>query len=862
MSEIFNQNIALDYNGPIDLDYPGYQDDWLDRPVFDRFKYQVELHPMRIAIRDYKGCINYADLYFQCVCLSQYIDSYVSLGEPIVLALPIDRYYPAAMLASLASGRPYIPIDLSHPPERLKHILEYSGAKYILTDKENVDFINKFIPQQMVVLLRESVEDSEIRNDWRPSSTQEDISYIIYTSGSSGKPKGVFQNQRGLTHDIMQYTCSVHLRPDDVLSGIYSPSVNGALRDIYGALLNGAALLLMDLKRDGMSYAVKAIQQYNVTVLHAMPPVMRSLLQALPTTETTFNVRLVYMAGDKLFPSDIQLVRSCLNAEAMIYVGIGSTECATLYRQWFVPKDYVAKSALIPSGYSIQQRLLEVLNTQGFPVEINEVGEIFVSSPYISLGYWRDENLTRVHFQKLLDRPGWVRFATGDLGRILEDGLLVFEGRADRQIKIRGYRVEPAEVEAAFREMVGIRDVAVIPVQIEDKIRLVAFVMITEDTHQDILGQNIRKILPAHLCPSEIIEIENIPILSNFKVDYNALIKIAENQLTVCNIISEEVDILKKSWCKALKISEVRSDVSFIEEGGDSLNFLELHVALEKALGKQIPFKIFRMDMPFSKLSQSLENFPHESTLDIASEQRPQLFIFPPALGINEDILNLRDDMSTDFDVILVDNPISYKKDPYTPSIEDLSLILIDQVLSQYQPDKKLVFLGYCCGCRIAHQIATILYSQGIKVDLLIITDVSKSQDFLQIIRLNPVRFFRGAMVDFLLDHLSNNWLLFLRKSSRELSKKSVFFSKIYKLTESKLSRQHSKRWRAQTLHSKTLLLLSAQIMLDNPNVSQDFGWSIICSSLTILPMGLKHTDWAKTPNTSAIKAIVLDIIK
>jgi thioesterase domain-containing protein/acyl carrier protein len=329
----------------------------------------------------------------------------------------------------------------------------------------------------------------------------------------------------------------------------------------------------------------------------------------------------------------------------------------------------------------------------------------------------------------------------------------------------------------------------------------------------------------------------------------------------VCNVISEEVDILKKSWCKALKISEVRPDISFLEEGGDSLNFMELHVALEKVLGKHIPFKIFRMDMPFSKLSQSLENFPYDSTLDITSE-RPQMFIFPPASGINGDMLYLRDEMSTDFDVILVDNPTSYKKNPYTTSIEDLSLILINEVLSQYQPDKKLVFLGYCCGCRIAHQIATILYYQGIKVDLLIITDVSKSQDFLQIIRLNPVRFFRGAMVDFLLDHLSNNWLLFLRKSSRELSKKSVFFSKIYKLTESKLSRQHSKRWRAQTLHSKTLLLLSTQIMQNNPKVSRDFGWSTICSSLTILPMGLKHTDWAKNPNTSAIKVIVLDMIK
>jgi acyl-coenzyme A synthetase/AMP-(fatty) acid ligase/thioesterase domain-containing protein/acyl carrier protein len=861
MNEIFNQNIALDYNGPINLDYPGYQDDWLDRPVFDRFKYQVELHPMRIAIRDYQGSINYADLYFQCVCLSQYIDSYVSPGEPIVLALPIDRYYPAAMLASLASGHPYIPIDLSYPPERLKHILEYSGAKYVLTDKENVDFLNNFIPQHMVVLLRESVEDSTICDDWHPSSTQEDISYIIYTSGSTGKPKGVFQNQRGLTHDIMQYTCSVHLRPDDVLSGIYSPSVNGALRDIYGALLNGAALLLIDLKRDGMSYAIKAIQQYNVTILHAMPPVMRSLLQSLPTSENKFNVRLVYMAGDKLFPSDIQLVRSCLNAEAMIYVGIGSTECATLYRQWFVPNDYIPKSALIPSGYSIQQRVVEVLNTEGFPVEVDEVGEIFVSSPYIALGYWRDENLTRVHFQKLLDRPGWVRFATGDLGRILEDGLLVFEGRADRQIKIRGYRVEPAEVEAAFREMVGVRDVSVISIQIEDKIRLVAFVMITEDTHKDLLGQKIRKILPAHLCPSDIIEIENIPILSNFKVDYNALIKIAENQLTAGNIISEEVDILKKSWCKALKISEVRPDLSFLEEGGDSLNFLELHVALEKALGKQIPFNIFRMDMPFSKLSLSLENFPNDSTLDIGSE-RPQMFIFPPALGINGDILNLRDEMSTDFDVILVDNPTSYKKNPYTTPIEDLSLILINQVLSQYQPDKKLVFLGWCCGCRIAHQIGIILYSQGIKVDLLIITDVSKSQNFLQILRLNPVIFLKQTLKTILSNHLSKDWLILSRKYFREASNKSALFIKLSQATEGILSRQHSKRWRAQTLHSKTLLLLSAEIMLDNPNVSRDLGWSTICSSLTILPMGLGHTDWAKKPNTSAIKAIVLDMIK
>ena len=860
MNKLFIQDVDLDYNGPVNIEYPGYQDEWLDRPVFDRFKYQAELNPDAIAIRDNQGSITYNNLYFQCLCLSQYIDGFLLSGEPIVLALPVDRYYPMAMLAALASGHPYIPVDLSHPSERLKHILEHSGAKYVLTDKGNMDFISKVIPQNMEVFLRETVDDLIVSDNWCPSSTSEDISYIIYTSGSSGNPKAVFQNQRGLTHDIMQYTCSIHLRPDDVLSGVYSPSVNGALRDIYGALLNGAVLLLIDLKRDGMSYAIKAMQQYNVTILHAMPPVMRSLLQALPDSGNIFSLRLIYLAGDKLFPSDVQLIRSCLNSDSMIYVGIGSTECATLYRQWFVPNDYVAKSTLMPSGYPIQDRIVEVLNSEGLPVEVDEIGNIFVSSPYIARGYWRDNDLTNLHFKSLANRPGWTRFATGDLGRILDDGLLVFEGRSDRQVKIRGYRVEPAEVESAFREMDGIQDVAVVPVTVESQVRLVAFLMITEDSIIENIRHKIRNILPAYLCPYDIIEIENIPTLGNFKTDYMALIKIAENQVKSWQPASEEINYLKKLWCKALKTSDIRQDSSFLEEGGDSLNFLELHVALEKALDKRIPFNVFRMDMPFSELAQLLDNLT-DDTPPKALLNRPHMFIFPPAKGVDNHVLNLRDKMSSDFDVVLVDNPSFYKINPYTPSIEELSKILVDQVLYEYKPGKKLVFLGYSSGCRVAHEVGVILSSKGINIDLLVITDISRSPDFMQIIKLNPVRFIRRAIAFLFLDRLPNNWLLFSRQYCQAKSNKSIIFTKIYRLTETVLSRQHSKHWQAQVLHSKTLLFLSADIMLSNPNVSFDLGWKAICPNLTILPMGLGHTSWATKPNISAIKAIVLEMI-
>lgn len=723
---------ALDFEGPESLEYPGYEDEWLERPIFERFENCARRNPDRVAIRDQKGSATYGEVLTECLRIAGWIELNLSRNEPVAIGLAVDRHYPIAMLAALAAGRPYVPLDLSHPTERLRHILHQCGTHCVLTDDGCKAVVADCLPPNVKLFLKDEIENTSAPSHGQLPGTPDDVAYIIYTSGSSGTPKGVYQNQRGLTHDVLQYTRSIHLRPDDVLTGLYSPSVNGAIRDIFGALLNGATLLLFDLKREGLGHVATVIRQRRATILHAMPPVVRSLLGGLHAPDDLECIRLVYIAGDKLYPSDLKTLYNFLRPEALVYVGIGSTECATLYRQWFVPRNYRADYPLVPSGRPIPDRTVEILDSAGKPVTAGDVGRIVVSSPYLARGYWRDATRTRNSFSPLPDRPGWYQFDTGDMGAILPDGLLLFKGRADRQIKIRGHRVEPAGIEEALRGMRGVNDATVVAVQRGPDTVLIAFVASEEADIADELKSELQKLLPAHMRPAKIIQLNGFPLLSNFKVDTASLLHMAERYLRRDS--SEDLTssgVVEGCWREALKLSHVEYDRSFEDEGGDSLKALELHVSLEKALGRYLPLEGLRFGMTLSDLKLWLGNVP-EPAADSSAKQRPQMFIFPAARGIEDNTIAVRDEMLSDMDVVMVDMPYDYKRAPYTTSIEDLATLLSAEVRSHYKPDRKMVFLGQCCGARIAHEIGTRLEAEGIKLDLLIAADVPLTADYLQ----------------------------------------------------------------------------------------------------------------------------------
>ena len=379
---------------------------------------------------------------------------------PVAIALPMGARFPAAMLAALACGRPYLPLDTGFPEERNAQIVAHARPGVVVTDRATAAAARSSAPGCPLVL----VDDlAPAGRTLEVTATADDLAYILYTSGSTGRPKGVVQDQRGLLHDVMQYVNSVHLDAGDRLTQLYSPSVNGAIRDIYGALLTGGTLYPVDLRREGLRRLRGLLLDGTITILHAMPPVFRAVHDALAGEPCPPAVRLVYLAGDRIFTGDVARFRAATAPGTLLYVGIGSTENATIYRQWFLGHRTPVEGDLLPVGYPVPDRASVLLAEDGTPGPARARS----ARSWSPAATWRWATGTspsspppRSARPPPIPRP--VSSTPATSAASAPDGLLEFVGRRDRQLKIRGYRVEPAETEAALRAIPGVAEAAVI----------------------------------------------------------------------------------------------------------------------------------------------------------------------------------------------------------------------------------------------------------------------------------------------------------------------------------------------------------------------------------------------------------------
>jgi amino acid adenylation domain-containing protein len=577
--------------------------------VFARFAHWAQQQPERVAVLEHASgrCWTYGELHAKALQLAAVLAH--APEQPVAVMLPAGGDLAAAFLGALACGRPYVPLDPDFPAERNQLILEQAGATELLCWAAS-----PVVPGGLRRIHVDALPPPPAPATPPPQAALQgganSIAYILYTSGSTGRPKGVFQNQRGLLHDVDQYTQAASLGPQDCLSWLYSPSVNGAIRDLYAALLNGARLVSLDARRLGLRALGEALAQHRVSVLHAIPPLLRAFLQSEPPAPLLASVRLAYVAGDRFFSSDLAMFERHFPAACQIYNGIGSTECATLYRHWLVDKTRLGEAALVPAGYAIPERETRLLGQDGQPVALGEVGEVEVCSRFIALGYWRQPELTQACFVPDAQRPGWRRFLTGDLARERADGLLEFVGRKDGQLKIRGHRVEPGAVEAALRQLPGVQDAAVLRTGSAQAPELSAWLVGTARpaaTLREQLGQR----LPAAQVPAHFYWLERIPRLANFKTDQRALEQLAQSAQNSHSAPTKELlrqpahpqaqpawpaplsDLVERCWLSALKRCEpVDPQTSFADLGGDSLAALNLLVALEQAFGREMPAQL------------------------------------------------------------------------------------------------------------------------------------------------------------------------------------------------------------------------------------------------------------------------------
>lgn len=744
----------LDQDGPVHHPFRPMPDAALDRSVFELFQSIAMEAPSAVAIRSRSAVVPYGELLDRATAIASRLLDEGKPSEPVALALPVDWQYIAAMLGCLAAGRPYVPLDLKHPAERLEWILEHSGASVALVDGSVQPFQGR--PRCRVVDLSD-VHSAGTR--FMPAGEPGSVAYIIYTSGSTGRPKGVFQDQRGLTHDVLQYTNSIHLGRDDISTLLYSPSVNGAIRDIYGCLLNGASLCLGDLAGEGFAPVLERATRCGITLLHAMPPVLRSLLREPGAQAMLRQVRLAYVAGDRFLASDVRLLRSAMPEEAFLYTGIGSTECATLYRQWFVPHDWqLEASAVLPVGRAIPGREVRICSEEGEERATGETGIIQVRGRYLARGYWRDAALTQNCFTGP-DEPGAYRvFNTGDLGRIRTDGLLEFVGRADRQVKIRGFRVDPTETEAALRALPGIEDAAVVVVEHQGMHRLVGCVQTPDARAWDeaAIQNRLQRQLPAHLVPSRVLVLSQFPRLPNFKQDGVALKRQAAALLEQPTVLAERaveridtgtpvredalaLEILQE-WERVLKRSLPGTQTAWSLTGGDSLQALEILAAVERRTGRKLTTAMIQgnatpVSMAACVASAELSGDPHGSS---QGKLPGKLWIISSLGSVSVHDRRLVELLAEDVDGDVLHITSTEEELERVRSIPELAEACAQTVMSNTEPGAPVYLMGLSFGGRVGFEMASILAGRGVPVRFVGIGDITVYPRWIRPERENP----------------------------------------------------------------------------------------------------------------------------
>ena len=542
-----------------------------------RFEQQVALHGARLALKTLNQALTYDQLNRAANRLGRAILTASPAGdEPIALLFKHGSALITANLAVLKTGRPFVQIDDKLPQARAARLIEDAGAHAIVTDSEHYRCARELAGGDVIVInldtLKDDLADSNLGLAIPPSA----IAYINYTSGSTGEPKGVMSDHGSELHSILVKAKALAIAPSDRISLLRSHNV-GATSDALLGLLNGAALCLLELKEEGLAGLADWLIGDEITVLTCVASVFRHALRDGAGHVKFSTIRLVHLGGEALFQSDIELFKQHFvdGCRLVNRLGISETKTASYF---FIDKNSIVEEPVVPVGFALDGYEIAVLDEAGKPVAANTVGEIAVKSRFLASGYWRRPELTQAKF--LTDPAGSDAriFLSGDLGYLRPDGCLVHVGRKDLQAKIRGHRVELAEVEIALLEIVGIVQAAVVARQQRDGgARLLAYVVLRAGTAMNVsqIRGALQEKLPDYMIPAAFIQLARLPMTRSGKIDRRGLPEARRSRaaldVSYAAPRNQLETVLAQLWREVLQLEELGSADDFFALGGDSL---------------------------------------------------------------------------------------------------------------------------------------------------------------------------------------------------------------------------------------------------------------------------------------------------
>lgn len=599
--------LPLDWNGPVAREFAPFAARNLETPIYTLFERAALRFPDNLAVADSETHLTYSEMLGCVRSLAARIVAKTAPGELVGILLPTSAEFPVAMLACLAAGRPFVPLDLHYPRAWLVDVMDDACMSAVIghfADAETADLVPPAVKK---------IELDNIATDtpFAPMPLGPDEpAIVIYTSGSTGRPKGIVNSQRNLLRRVEQYVNAAHINEDDRFMPFSSACTIAGLRERFSALLTGASLYQLDVQRTGVRQILAGLQDAKITVIYAVPALLRSLMGEESAPQF---LRVVRVGGDAVLWSDVEALRKWLPQTCLIELGYSSTEAPIM--QWFVPRDFPAEGARVPIGYALEGNTLGILDEDGRPAE---EGELVVRSPYVALGRWIDGRCVADRFEPDPEDASCRVLLTGDLVRLREDGLIDMIGRKDRQVKIRGFRVEPGEIEAVLRRRACVLDAAVLPRKTGANTILVAYVVGRgAECDEQSLRAYMKDALPPHLQPQRLYLCDDIPRLPSAKLDMKALeARDAEMQTREQDIADDALeagaslieDTVAAVWRDLLKRPQIDRNADFFDLGGDSLLTLELMLRLEETLGAELPVTMIYDCPTIATLARAIES--------------------------------------------------------------------------------------------------------------------------------------------------------------------------------------------------------------------------------------------------------------
>ncbi|MFI0789780.1 amino acid adenylation domain-containing protein [Streptomyces lydicus] len=672
--------------------------------VVDLFTERAHAAPDAVAVVCGEQSLSYGELNARANRLAHYlIERGVGPERIVGVSLPRSVETVIAVLAVLKAGGAYLPLDPAHPTERLAFMLADAQPLLVLDGE---------------MMSKEWTDHPD--HDPAPGLEPSHPAYLIYTSGSTGRPKGVIV-EHGALADYLSWSTR-HYPAAGEATLVPSPlSFDLTVTGLYTTLALGGRVHLADLEDPPPADDVQ------VTLLKATP----SHLPLLAGTSTGWSpADTLILGGEALTGEALESWRN-QNPGATVINAYGPTELTVNCTQYVIPPGSRLPAGPVPIGRPFSNTRVYVLDDRLRPVPPGVVGELYVSGAGLARGYHGRPGLTAERFVACPFESGARMYRTGDLVRWNRDGDVEFAGRADEQVKVRGHRIEPGEVQAA---LAGHPDVAqAVVVAREDApgdVRLVGYVV---PRHRTVLIPGdlraaVARMLPEYMVPSAVVALDAIPLTPNGKLDRSALpAPDYTSRLRNQAPRTPQEEVVCDLFAEVLNVPQVGIEDGFFDLGGHSLLAARLVSRIREVLSVELPIRAVFEGPTVAALVRRMELGEEDDSLEVLlplrthGRQRP-LFCIHPVSGLSWSYSRLLKHLSPEIPVYGLQARGIRRQEPLPESLDEMAEDYVQQIL-QLQPEGPYFLLGWSFGGLLAHAIAALLERSGKQVALLALLD-------------------------------------------------------------------------------------------------------------------------------------------